>query len=313
MYDTIHLRYDFKYNPPPPKGEVLVYVDNYTTVERHHNNTTTETGKINNLNVSYNNQSIIIKGSLCKYYYGNNAETLTRETTKEAIEKLSDTLSFDVGLSDVTRIDWSTNVSTTLPPSAYYPYLGNLDRYERNPFKGSLYYKQCAKEIIFYDKVLEAKAKRMEIPEEFNNKHLFRYELRLLKSINKQLKQYVKAKDLYKETTYQKVGSLWYKTYRDIEKRPNKKNIIKDMSNSLNAKDLDKALIIQSLQSMGLEELFNQLLNLKQRGLLDDRTYYRKKRAYKKLIDVEIQEDNTIDEVDKLIKEVYDKFRYNEY
>jgi hypothetical protein len=309
MYDTIHLRFDFKYNPPPKKGEVLAYIDNYTTVERHHNNTTTESGKIDNLTVSYNDQSIIIRGSLCKYYYGNNAETLTRETTKEAIDKLSNTLSFDVGLSDITRIDWSTNVSTTLPPSVYYPYLGHLDRYERNPFKGSLYYKQNTKEIIFYDKVLEAKAKGMEISEEFIGQHLFRYELRLLKNINKQLNQFVKAKDLYKETTYQKVGSLWYNTYTDIEKRPNKKNIIKDMSKSLNAKDLDKALMIQSLQSMGLEELFNQLLNLKHRGLLDDRTYYRKKKAYKKLIDVQIQEDDTIDEVDKLIKEVYDKLR----
>ncbi len=306
MYDTIKLRYDFKYNNPPPKGVVLSYLDSYTTIDRHHNNTKTETGKLDNLKVSYNNQSIIINGSLCKYHYGENISTLTRQSTKETIEKLSDTLSFDVGKCDVTRADISTNVSTTYPPSVYYPYLGHLDRYERNPFKGSLYYKQSTKEIIFYDKVKDAKAKGMEIPTEFKHTNLFRYELRLLKSLNKHLNQIVKAKDLYDETTYTKVGSLWYKTYTDIEKRPNKTNIITNMSDTLNAKDLDKALKTQAIKEIGLEELHQQLLALKQRGLINESMYYRKIREYKVLSEVDIQEDDTIDEVNKLIKEVYE-------
>lgn len=305
MYDTLHLRYDFKHNPPPSKEEVLFNLVDYTTIDRHHNNTRTESGKIDNLKISYNNQSIIIKGSICKYYYGNNVQTMTKKTTKEAIQRLSETLCFDVSKCDVTRIDFSTNLSTKYPPSVYQPYLGQLDRYERNPHKGSLYYKQSTKELIFYDKIKDASAKGMEIPVEFQELNLFRYELRLLKNVNRHLNQFTKAKDLYNETTYQKVGSLWYNTYTEIEKRPNRENLVKNMSTTINAKDLDRELKAQSIKSIGLEEVYAQLLALKHRGLISEAMYFRKKKEYKELCTTETQVDDTIAEINHLIKEAY--------
>ena len=78
------------------------------------------------------------------------------------------------------------------------------------------------------------------------------------------------------------------------------------MSNTLNAKDLDKALKTQAIKEIGLEELHQQLLALKHRGLINESMYYRKIREYKLLSEVDIQEDDTIDEVNKLIKEVYE-------
>ena len=62
--------------------------------------------------VHYNTNSISISGSLAKYHYGNNLNTLTREATGNTIAELSDLISVDLNNARVQRIDFSTNFIT---------------------------------------------------------------------------------------------------------------------------------------------------------------------------------------------------------
>ena len=78
------------------------------------------------------------------------------------------------------------------------------------------------------------------------------------------------------------------------------------MNNIINAKNLDRALKTQALKSVGLEEVYAQLLALKHRGLISEAMYFRKKKEYKELCTTEEQEDDTIAEINHLIKDVYD-------
>lgn len=100
--------------------------------------------------------SVTIKGSLAKYYLGNNFQTLSQKTTSEAIEKLSDDLNLDINLCKVSRIDLSTNFITDFKPTLYYDYLDSLMRFQRLVQPDSLCYKQSSftsheQKVLFTD------------------------------------------------------------------------------------------------------------------------------------------------------------------
>lgn len=211
-------------------------------------------GDLGNLKVRMSSDTVSIKGSICKYYLGNNLYTLNKETTKEAIESISDAIGLDMGKARVSRLDWSTNISTELPPTLYMPKLGDLRRFIRTENPNSIYYNQSTKRLLFYDKKVEAKKKGMNIPDEFSDKNLLRYEMVLNKGINKYLNTDVRGSALYREDTYKKVADLWIKHYHNINKL-NDKGIIVTTKNIKTEGDLDKILLTSFIQKIGMKEL----------------------------------------------------------
>tara|TARA_B100001093_G_scaffold495444_1_gene539947 strand:- start:997 stop:1278 length:282 start_codon:yes stop_codon:yes gene_type:complete len=79
-----------------------------------------------------------VQGSLPKYFYGNNLQTLQRQDTGLIIDKLSDLISTDLSKSRVQRIDFSTNITTRYNPSYYYRFLGHLTGFYRHSDKSTL-------------------------------------------------------------------------------------------------------------------------------------------------------------------------------
>lgn len=66
-------------------------------------------GRIQNLRVKIISNRVVIIGSLAKYYFGNNLETLTREDARCAIERLSDTMQLDVAQANVYSLEVASN------------------------------------------------------------------------------------------------------------------------------------------------------------------------------------------------------------
>ncbi len=164
MYDTLHLHYDFVDNDRPNTDEIIYKLNEVSHAEFSGGSTCTY-GNLDNLRSLYSRRmSVTIKGSLAKYYLGNNFQTLSQKTTSEAIEKLSDDLNLDINLCKVSRIDLSTNFITDFKPTLYYDYLDSLMRFQRLVQPDSLYYKQSSKKLLFYDKVYMGKANTVEIP-----------------------------------------------------------------------------------------------------------------------------------------------------
>ena len=53
-------------------------------------------GNLNNLKCTYSERGISVRGSLCKYNYGYNFNTLSKRETSNTIGRLTDQLGFDI-------------------------------------------------------------------------------------------------------------------------------------------------------------------------------------------------------------------------
>ena len=116
MFDTINFKLTRSdYNGADFLSEVPCYI---TDVSEHlYSNGIVITGSLGNLKISCNEYQVKVKdGSLCKWYLGDNLQTMNRKDTKMAIEKLSDLLHIPMNKAMVTRIDVSQNFIMKHPP-----------------------------------------------------------------------------------------------------------------------------------------------------------------------------------------------------
>ncbi|MBQ0063719.1 MAG: hypothetical protein KBS94_06815 [Prevotella sp.] len=219
MYDTV-----FLYLPITEAGgvdfmsETACYIDNVN--EHTYNGVTRLSGEIGGLHVFITENALKINGgSLCKYYLGDNYQSMTRKTTQGAIEKISDTLHLSMGRADVQRIDIAMNVVLKHPTNVYFDCLEDLTHAERWTRTNSLYYDCDFGLLCFYDKNKQTKAEHEEIPELYRGKNVLRYEQRYTKRLPKHLKrERVQACLLYDEAFYISLLQRWEEMYKSIEK-----------------------------------------------------------------------------------------------
>ena len=303
MYDTVKLSYSLLDNIVPKDTEVFNNLVNITESIDVDTQSNWITGKAKNMVIRRNANSITVQGSLPKYQYGNNLQTLQRADTGLIIEELSDLISTDLRKARLQRVDFSTNIITEHKPQYYYRFLGHLTRFYRHSDNSSLYYNQGCKKLLFYDKIKDAKAKQMPIPEQYQNKNVLRYEMRLLKQVKKFFKRDVLANDLINKQLYNYLLDKWYEYYKEIEKQKSKINI---MSNQITSpKDFDKQLLIGLVQSLGYSHIDDVIEQMKTMKVFNQKEYYsRLKSKYRRLSKVDISDEDVISEIDMKINEV---------
>lgn len=177
-------------------------------------------GVLDNLKVSVSNTGVSIKdGSLCKWFLGDNLQTMGRGDTERAIQKLSDTLHIPVDKARVTRLDVSQNIMVRYPVDVYLHHLGELKNSVRLVEPNGIYYSQRLGRLCFYDKVKEQKNHKEPIPELYKHGHCLRYEQRYTSRLPRQLEvPEVTASLLYDEAFYCKLLQRWRDTYLNINK-----------------------------------------------------------------------------------------------
>lgn len=178
------------------------------------------TGNLNNLKISVNNYQMKIRdGSLCKWYLGDNYQTMSRGDVKKAIEKLSDTLHLPISKASITRLDLAQNFITKHTPEVYMNHLGVLKYAKRLQEPDGLYYSHAGGRLCFYDKNREQKSHRVQIPELYDGRNVLRYEQRYTQKIAAQLKVGdVTGGMLYNEAFYIELLNKWKDTYKAINK-----------------------------------------------------------------------------------------------
>ena len=177
-------------------------------------------GILRNLDIYIYDTGIKVKGSLWKFYCRNNLDTFNRQDVQKAIELLSDSLTLPIPKARVTKLHAAINVYLDFEPSVYYDRLGNCKSYTRWVFKNTLYYENKPEnlQLVFYDKKKEL-SKDYRIDKNFENKNIFRYELRYNERINKQLKlPEITAEMLYSESFYNQITQKMLSEYNAIEK-----------------------------------------------------------------------------------------------
>ena len=143
----------------------------------------------------------------------------------------------------------------------------------------------------------------MPIPQQYQNRNVLRYEMRLIKQIKKFFKRDVLAKDLTDKQLYYYLLDKWYEYYTEIQKQKSKINI---MSNQITSpKDFDKQLLIGLVQSLGFNHIDDVIEQMKARKVFHQKEYYsRLKSKYRRLSKVDISDEDVISEIDMKIKEV---------
>ena len=206
MYDTIHL------TCPHLKREEDFLLSNFEYKHTENKNGANWYNlKFKNINIYMSESYIKIEGSLSKFFFGNNTSTLNRNTTKYAIEKLSDTFKLDLNKAKIKRIDIGDNLTMKTSVKQYFPCLGLYHGKNRIEFKDTLYYGNNFLSLVFYDKGKECKLKK---------DNLLRYEMRKNKYLLRKLfkKEQIYGYHLYNEYIYNTLISLWEKEYFFIEK-----------------------------------------------------------------------------------------------
>lgn len=192
----------------------------HVTGEHDFNGETVITGNLDGYKISVSKNGVnVTDGSLCKWYLGDNFQTMGRGDTKKAIEKLSDTLHLPIDKATVTRIDIAQNFIVKHPTEVYYNHLGNSYPSKRLEQPDGLYYTNSKGLLVFYNKVKEQKAKGQPIPELYQNRNTLRYEMRFKSRLKDTFKvERVTGAMLYDEKFYIGIIDRWKAAYQNIQK-----------------------------------------------------------------------------------------------
>jgi hypothetical protein len=205
---------------------------------------------------------LILKGSLWKYTMGNQYDKMSLDDVRRAFLQLSKTLGLPMEKAWLTRLDFAQNMEVDHKPEAYNFYLGEASRYVRAEFKSTLYYQQNSKQNVFYDKNKQMRSDRdtaKEIPLQFCNRHILRFEIRFMKQVSKQLKQNVTGETLMSREFYEKMLQIWESAYYAIQKRKD----VAQLDSIENVKDFKQVVFAKGVQALGGISKMTQILKQK--------------------------------------------------
>ncbi len=235
-------------------------------------------GNLQNMKIALSPSFISIKGSLPVFYFGDNIHLMTRADIKRAGEKLSDLLHIDISEAKTSRADIAYNFVTKYKPKAYYPYLLGSRHYYRQTDKSTLLYMNGSSQFCIYDKIEEAAAKKVLIPDIYTDKNLIRLEYRAIKNPAKIIKvSKLDFKSLHDEKIYIKLIDKWADTYTSIKKAPNLLTL-----KSMDLKkpnDLKQILAALAAQHLGHDTLMNILEEAKSSQVFKHKNYYNRMKA----------------------------------
>ena len=164
---------------------------------------------------------LMINGSLSRYIFGNNFETMERRQAKKAITEICKEIGIDAKEWRLSRVDVSTIFYAGQTMGTVKKILGDVKRMERNEYRNSIYWSNSNRQLLLYDKTMWAyeNKKNKEIPDILKNAKWLRAEMRLLKNIARQTKTTAKLNLLYDSAFYDKICEMWLANFKAIGMR----------------------------------------------------------------------------------------------
>jgi len=245
-------------------------------------------GKLKNMKVYITEDHLRISGSLAKYYFDNNLQTMDYDDIVTAIVWLGDELGLPIERGFIKRIDIARNIIVKMNPRQYLDCFDETDGYHKDRINDRLLYKKTngTHSLTMYDKVKELKKNEREFYQYhrdgvLKDKNILRFEVKLEQKINQLLKyKSVRVVHLRSKTFLNKLNDFWYMKYKSIS---TKKTF--GFSNDItNYGDFKKELLIKAIQDMGVTALFKLLDNLRKTGKMTSNQKAYAKQNIKKLI-----------------------------
>jgi hypothetical protein len=309
MYDTINLWLSLDEAGNINTSKTLQALSNVTTTSKS-DGQIYHTGYLKNYRVILSGQGVSLKGSLAKYFLPDNMHTLSRSDSSRALEMLSDILHLPVLDADVKRIDLAQNFLMKYEPEAYYPLLGDCQYYQRIKQPKSLYYSNSLRQLVFYNKIAEARAKREILPDVWSGSNILRYESRYTQRLTKQFNRpEIKGHTLIDEKFYINLLDRWQSEYEAIDKHQLINFNILQMSSP---KDFWKQINLMAINMIGQDRIMQEVENLRHQKAFDKPEYYsRLKKEIKELCKTPelTSSSSLIDELDNKIKNAKRNYR----
>ncbi len=310
MYDTVNMWLGWD---KVGSFNVSTITQNLNNIQEHNaDGYSSITGSLNNYKVGVYESGLSLKGSICKYFNNDNLHTLSRSGMERAVQKLSDELSLPIKLSTIRQVDLSTHFIMKREPLEYYSFLGTKQYFKRvQATNDTLYYNTNARQLIFYNKIKEAKSKNVEIPQIYKGENLLRYEIRHKGRLNKQFNlPEVTAQTLCDERFYIGLIDTWVKEYLNIEKI--NKLTFTNMEQIKTVKNAEEMIFGILLNKIGQSEIESLILDLKANNVYSDPKYYsRLKNKLKSLANKPSisERSELIEELTKNIKSIKNYYR----
>lgn len=265
MYDTVHIWKPFDEGDQERFTSTGVKLLRNSCLTKWGDGTSAVSGILgNNMRIRVNDSGISIKGSLSKYWFGDNNRILNPINTANAITNLSDELGIQINNGKVTRLDIAANVVTNHLPESYYPYLVDSPHFSRTKRKGSLYFGNGLRQKVFYNKIAECRSKKTKIPDEWSGCHVMRYEVRYTARIGKRFKiDDFTVNSLITPLIGQVLIDAWFKEYHSI----NRVTMVPvDWSRVNTPNDIIRQLAIIGLNKVGLSSAIDLVKSLPKTG-----------------------------------------------
>jgi hypothetical protein len=290
MYDTIAI-----FLPGATvQDEVLADVSFHAFA---HTDRISSTGYCRNMRVTQKRNGILVKGSIPRYFYGHNIDTLVRDDVKPAFEMLSDALHVHVEGGIVKRVDVAATFQMTHEPAAYLPILENLPRTKRvSHADETVSFINRGKSIVVYDKcrqLFSSGSSSLNLDRESMKtlfgllpRNLLRYECQF-KNVGLMFPDGLRASQLADDRVYAAFVTRWKEEYFSIAKSANTGNHPVAINT---AKD-----VLLSLASAGLQEMGGLGRGLELISRTVTLTAMQKTRARKKLRALAVMNENTSD------------------
>lgn len=254
MIDTVNLNIY-----PYDAFEKMPMLENAEDRIKHESGECRTSGYYKNFYVSCTANSLWLSGSFPKFKNGENLTMLTPKDIEEILQELSDVFHVPMRVARVTRLDVGPNIILDEPVNQYLAFFGQAPRYKKipHPENGNITYKNTKREIVLYNKILDAKNRNMPIPEHFKDKNVLRPELRFLsKSIPDLGYDRLIAAHLCKPQFHHHMLQLWYDQMAAIQRI----NLDKGCLDFQNVRCFQKSLYPAAILSFGGQDIVLQQL-----------------------------------------------------
>lgn len=214
-------------------------------------------GRLENMRVEVRGTTLIVEGSLTKWFLGNNyARTLALWEIRAAIKSLSKALNVSIEKAKVARIDVAFNFSVKNEPWLYMKRLLFLESYYRsNIEESSLYFNKYDSQLLFYNKVKDLKTKEdaesIQGVEDFEGQNVLRYEFRI-KKVTKIFGK-VRGEILFDSKFCLLLLNKWYMCYMNIDKQFDESSLRFD-----GVRHLKESCVAQCMSTMNMFDLVEE-------------------------------------------------------
>ncbi len=310
MVDTVRIEVDIMEDLPQGKDYITrllkVIDDQKERTDKHRGITTPKIiGKHYNFIIAItNNRFISIQGSLTKYLKGNNFDCLTADEIKQALRLLSKHFGFNVECGTLKRIDIADNLYLSEKPKRYVDSLLRVRNVNPWVNRNTKYFELSQVTIAVYDKLKELEKNDPTlhhiIKRDSPNQNVLRFEVRLLKQLNKLFKvKKVKAVLLYSPSFLCQLARQWYQKYESITKATEELSL-----NVTSLPQLKRALIYHGVKAHGgINAVINLIDVLKEEGNWVGSTPARAKSALKEIMNdgLLVKKLSLIEELDEAV------------